>query len=147
MPFSATLLWLSVVTAALLNLFSGYIQGSLALSDVSQLLLSFAFFSAMVVVMLEARGQRARLVQTLTALFGASAVLYLVLIGLILLQSMQVPDAILRACAYALLLWSVAIDGFILSAALNAGRVIGFLIALLMFYLQSSLVLLMTGNA
>ncbi|MEO0576800.1 MAG: hypothetical protein AAF004_15190 [Pseudomonadota bacterium] len=146
MPYSATLLALAMVTAALLNVLTGYLQGAVTVAQLGQLALSFGLFTTMVAALLAARGHLSRLIQTLTALFGASAVLYLVLIFLVALTAMQVPMTVVRTLAYSLLIWSVAIDGFILSSALNAGRLIGFLIALLLFYLQSSLVLLIAGT-
>lgn len=93
-------------------------------------------------VLLALNGYRSRYRQTLTALLGTSALLSLLSIPFSMWRQatheFQAASALPSIIIFAIMLWSLAIDGHILSRALSRPFVIGLLVSIAYFFLHTS---------
>ena len=86
----------------------------------------YAFFSILLVSM----QQRDRLVQTLTAVFGADVVLNLVSLPLAMIPESEPPELTFPLLAsLVLLLWSISVKGHILHRAVGFPYVVGVIVS------------------
>ncbi len=93
-------------------------------------------------VLLALNGYRSRYRQTLTALLGTSALLSLLSIPFSVWRQaaydMQAASALPSVAIFAIMLWSLAIDGHILSRAMSRPFVIGLLVSIAYFLLHTT---------
>lgn len=93
-------------------------------------------------VLLALNGHRSRYRQTLTALLGTSALLSLFSIPFSVWRqaTYEVPaaSALPSVAIFAIMLWSLAIDGHILSRAMSRPFVIGLLVSIAYFLLHTT---------
>ena len=102
-------------------------------------------------LLLAVTGKRARYRQTLAAILGTSALLGLMLLPFSLWRRMlgdvepgtTIPSAVILA----IVLWSFAIDGHILSRALSRPFAVGLMVAIVYFFLHTTLLLRITPAA
>ena len=145
-PYSASLLALAIVVCATLTL------GAATLADrglgVSALrfVIAAGFYSGAVALLLHLYGHSNRLLQTLTAAFGAGAVFGLVEIVLVLLSGIGLDAQLIAMAALALQLWALVVDGFILSVALGISLGLGCLLAFSILLPQIALVTTVGGT-
>ena len=109
------------------------------------LLVSIGFFSLLVSILLLVFGRAARVLQTLTALFGAMAVFEVFGVGLSVLRQAGLPDETSGYLELVLVFWSLVIDGHILRNALEVSLLVGCLLALSIMVPQLALVLTLRG--
>lgn len=88
---------------------------------------------AVVVVM---SGYSARLLQTVTALIGCGALIFLTFVAEFVLFTPFVGERLTGLIANLILLWSVPVEGHIIARAIDRHWYIGFLIAIAVFALQ-----------
>ncbi len=81
-------------------------------------------------------GYSARLLQTITALIGCGAVIFLAFVAEYVLFRPFVGERFTGLIAYLILLWSVPVEGHIIARAINRHWYIGILIAIAVFALQ-----------
>jgi len=83
-------------------------------------------------IVLSLRGRPNRWMQTLTALFGTSALLSFISLPLSLAGGQQPPDALIVA-SLVLFIWSFAVDAHIWRHALDASFAVGLAVAVVLF--------------
>lgn len=138
MPYSPTLFALAVfactMVVSLVALAGGRSIG-LALAELGAAL---AVFFASVALLLRLFDKRPRLLQTLTAALGASVIVNAIQLLLTLLAGAGLSESTANIAMLAVFVWAIAIDGFILGAALEVSALLGCLLALTIVVAQAS---------
>jgi len=133
-PSSALLKNLSIVTYLLLGFaFKWMVDAGAELAAVMSTL-DTVLFLAMGYAALWTRGFEQRATQTITALFGTGALLYLVTLVVVLL-----PNGIASMLILLMQIWSIVVIGHILSQSLSLALGWGIAISSLYFVLQINL--------
>ena len=143
-PYSTNLLWTALAAVSLLSVITGYwiaLAGGTVgdwglFTHITELAVLVLIFVGFVTVALATQGLSARLTQTLTASFGAGAVMQLVFMTLVLTQILGLPLAIIQPLAILIWMWSIVVDGYILASALKLNRIVGCVVALFVFVVQ-----------
>jgi len=117
------------------------VSGVLAQSIIADVAMLFAFLW----LLLRVTGYGSRYRQTLTALLGTGALLSALSMPLSIWHQMAVNRgsgaALPSTIIFAITLWSIAIDGHILSRALSKSYGIGLLVAVAYFFLHTTVLL------
>lgn len=133
LPSSQSLL----VMLILLNLVAGtFLFSSGDSSDSLQSIVDIGLSLAMYTAILNLRGFRKRVLQTLIAFTGTGLLLTLVLFPISLLLGQEGESAFQaagRMMFMALLIWSLAVDGHIFRHSLNTNMLVGTAIAVVIF--------------
>ena len=82
----------------------------------------------------------ARIVQTLTALFGTGALLQFLTLPIVVLADFGLPAGIYLLAVVMVWLWSTAVHGFVLAEALDKSFGVGVALAVVYFLLSNGLV-------
>jgi hypothetical protein len=131
MLFHATaILWLLplMVAATLVPNFS---ERAVAITLASWLL-SLASFALIIGI----SGFRARLLQSLSAIIGCGALIFLAQVAGLVFLTPFLGAALVQVFIWLLLIWSVRVKGHIITCTINCERHIGLLIAIAVFVLQ-----------
>lgn len=97
--------------------------------------LSLVCYAAVIVL----AGYSSRLVQSLTAIIGCGAIIFLAqVVGLVTL-SLLLGAALAQIVVYLLLFWSIHVKGYIISRTINRDWYVGLIIAIAVFLLQYAL--------
>jgi len=133
-PHYPIALWFSA------GLYSTIIFVSMLIADSVSMAFAFTFYvlvfnAVFIYILLALFNKSERYVQTICAEFGASAVVALAtlptLIGFTIAQERsQDPSSILAISYLLIIIWSIVLDGFILSRALDKTRSVGILFSL-----------------
>lgn len=143
LPYSQRLCLFALALSALTSFIYGEILPDGSGGILITFMLTVAFATAVLFLLLSMTGKRARYLQTLTAFFGASVVFGVFNIGIALLLVAGASGSLLSSLYIMLLAWSLLVDGHILSAALDIDKLPACGIALLLFVLQLSFVYLL----
>lgn len=136
LPYSSALLATVVFWALLLDLASAYLmQQDLARSALIYMLYA-GFFAVAVSVMLAQFGRSARRRQTLTAAFGAAALFQLVQLVMVVVLQLGMPRETVVTLLQLTWLWSLVVDGYIFSQALELNLLLGCVLSLAIFVPQ-----------
>ena len=127
------ILWLFplLVAATLIPNFTG---GAVSITLASWLV-SLAIFAIIVGM----SGYRARLLQTLSAIIGCGALIFIAQVAGIVLLTPFIGTELVQIFVWLLLFWSVRVKGHIIACAIQSERHIGMLIAIAVFVLQYAL--------
>lgn len=147
MPYSGALFALAVVLCTTLTLSAAMLADRQLGVSALRFAAAALFYVAAIALLLFLYGHRNRLLQTLTAGFGAGAVFGLVEIVLVVLSGAGLDERLLTMAALALQLWALAVDGFILSVALGISLGLGCLLAFSILLPQVALVTTIGGTA
>jgi hypothetical protein len=137
-PDSQPLLLLAAamyIAANVLFIFAQYPAGSMPAVAVD-----FVLLSAWCAGLLAFFGHQGRVRQTLTAMFGAGALLQMITLPLVALPELGIPLAVTMLALVMVLLWSTAVHGYILSLALGKSFGIGIALAVVYFLLSNGIV-------
>lgn len=127
---SATAMWfLPLLVAALLVPGFG---GSAVAVSVASWGLSLVCYAAVIVL----AGYRSRLVQSLTAIIGCGAIIFLAQVAGLVTLSLLLGAALAQIIVYLLLFWSIHVKGHIISRTINRDWYVGLIIAIAVFLLQ-----------
>lgn len=142
LPDSSFLLGLTLAAYVLLQVPLAWVAYGPANVIVTTIGISALLLIGFLWALLRLTGFRARFRQTLTALLGTSALLSFLSIPFSLWREatldMQSTSALPSIFIFGLMLWSLAIDGHILSRALSRPFAIGLLIAIAYFFLHTT---------
>ena len=83
---------------------------------------------------------RARVRQTLTAMFGTGALLQFITLPVIALAGQDATSAIMMLALIIILLWSTAVHGYILSQALDKTFGVGVALAVVYFFISNGII-------
>lgn len=140
LPYSSSLFLTALAASVLLALITSALANDSVPATALRYAVSAGFFVACVCLLLYLNKLQNRILQTLTAVFGASAIFSLLDVVLLLLGALGLAEGPRIFLLMLLLVWSLIVDGFILSVALNSSMLIGCLLALAIFIPQLSLV-------
>jgi hypothetical protein len=84
-------------------------------------------------------GMAGRIRQTLTAMFGAGALLQFITLPIIVTSGNGTPGAFTMLALVIILLWSTAVHGYILSRALDKSFGIGIALAVVYFFISNGI--------
>ncbi len=87
-------------------------------------------------VIIAASGKRARMLQAITAIIGCGALLSLIVVACDALLSIFVRDSLAGLIVTLILLWSVPVEGHIISRTIDRHWYVGVVIAMAVFVLQ-----------
>lgn len=143
LPSSPFLLLLSGAAYALIQAAIAAPTYGFSIVLLRSLILDLALLVTCVWGLLQLIGRPARLRQTLTALLGTGALLSALLIPVIywwqFLADQESGRGVTMAIVVAVIIWSLVVNGHILSRALSAPYVVGIGIAVIYFLLNSVL--------
>ena len=94
--------------------------------------LSLACYASVIVL----AGFRSRLLQSLTAIIGCGAIIFLAQVAGLVTLSFLVGAALAQFIVYLLLFWSIHVKGHIISRAIDRDWYVGLVIAIAVFVLQ-----------
>jgi hypothetical protein len=127
---TATAMWfLPLLIAAVLV--PGFGAAAAAVSTASWALSLVCF--ALVIVL---AGYGSRSLQSLTAIIGCGAIIFLAQVTSLVLLSLLLGAVFAQIAVYLLLFWSIYVKGHIISRAINRDWYIGLVIAIAVFLLQ-----------
>jgi hypothetical protein len=127
---AATAMWfLPLLVAALLV--PGFGGWAVAVS-VASWGLSLACYAAVIVL----AGYSSRMVQSLTAIIGCGAIIFLAQVAGLVTLSLLLGAALAQIIVYLLLFWSIHVKGHIISRAIHRDWYVGLIIAIAVFLLQ-----------
>ncbi len=144
MPYSTSLMVTAVAGSFLLVLVTAALSAEAVPQMALRYLVSAAFFAGSVMLLLYLNRLQSRVVQTLTAVFGASVVFSLIDLFVLLAGGLGLSDSLRIVVLLMMLVWSLVVDGFILSVAINSSLLIGCMLALIIFIPQLSLIALVS---
>lgn len=140
LPYSTSLFATALAASFALALMTAALASDSVPGTALRYGVSAGFFVACVCLLLYLNKLQNRILQTLTAVFGASAVFSLLDVVLLLFGQLGLTENLRIFVLMLLLVWSLVVDGFILSVALNSTLLIGCMLALVIFIPQLSLV-------
>jgi hypothetical protein len=94
--------------------------------------LSLACYASVIVL----AGFGSRLLQSLTAIIGCGAIIFLAQVAGLVTLSLLVGAALAQVIVYLLLFWSIHVKGHIISRAIDRDWYVGLIIAIAVFVLQ-----------
>lgn len=143
LPDSGFLLGLTLIAYLVLQVPLAWIAYGPSNAVVSTIGVSAALLVVFLWVLLRLAGFRARYRQTLTALFGTSALLSFMSLPFSVWREatldLQPASALPSVFIFAIMLWSLAIDGHIFSRALSRPFAIGLMVSIAYFFLHTTL--------
>lgn len=143
LPSSSFLLLLSGAAYAFMQAAIAAPTYGFSLVLLRSLVLDLALLVSCVWALLQIIGRPARLQQTLTALLGTGALLSALLIPVIywwqFMADQQSARPVTMALVVAVVIWTLVVNGHILSRALSAPYAVGIVIAIIYFLLNSVL--------
>ncbi|MFW2404660.1 MAG: hypothetical protein ACN4GT_07820 [Gammaproteobacteria bacterium] len=143
LPDSGFLLGLTLVAYVVLQLPLALAAYGPSSAIVASLFATVLLLMAFLWVLLTLNGYRSRYRQTLTALFGTSALLSLFSIPFSMWRQatsdVQAASALPSLAIFVIMLWSLAVDGHILSRAISRPFVIGLLLSIAYFLLHTTI--------
>jgi len=105
-------------------------------SSVVVLVASWALSLACYAAVIMLAGYRHRLLQSLTAIIGCGAIIFLAQVTSLVLLSLLLGAVFAQLAVYLLLFWSIYVKGHIISRAINRDWYVGLVIAIAVFLLQ-----------
>ena len=146
-PASSNLLALVTISNLIVSLAISLALGDKAFFTVAAtIVINLAALSLIMAGLLAMVGKSARLSQTLTAYFGCDLLLNVFVAIAISLSKLAGVD-LLNNIALIILVWSVAVFGFILSRALEVHMILGSVLALVLIILTFSISQIAIGNS
>ncbi|MEZ7819074.1 MAG: hypothetical protein ACI8RT_001414 [Candidatus Azotimanducaceae bacterium] len=146
-PASSNLLALVTISNIIVSLAISLALGDKAFFTVAAtIVINLAALSLIMAGLLAMVGKSARLSQTLTAYFGCDLLLNVFVAIAISLSKLAGVD-LLNNIALIILVWSVAVFGFILSRALEVHMILGSVLALVLIILTFSISQIAIGNS
>lgn len=109
------------------------------------LILAMLLPLVLVRIVLTLRGKPERWAQTLTALFGTSAILTAVNLPLVAMVGADEPTAMAALMSLAVFIWSIAVDAHIWRHALNASFAAGLAVTVVLFAVTLFLIQTLAG--
>jgi hypothetical protein len=94
--------------------------------------LSLVCYAAVIVL----AGYRSRLLQSLTAIIGCGAIIFLAQVAGLVTLSLLLGTALAQIIVYLLLFWSIHVKGHIISRSIDREWYVGLVIAIAVFLLQ-----------
>ena len=94
--------------------------------------LSLVCYAAIIVL----AGYSSRLLQSLTAIIGCGAIIFLAQVAGLVTLSLLLGTALAQIIVYLLLFWSIHVKGHIISRTINRDWYVGLIIAIAVFLLQ-----------
>lgn len=107
-------------------------RGPVIAVSVFSWLISLASYTMVVVL----AGYRSRLLQSLTAIIGCGALVFLAQVACLIFLTPFLGAALVQIVVYLLLFWSVHVKGHVISRTINRAWYVGLMIAIGVFLLQ-----------
>lgn len=143
LPDSGFLLGLTLVGYVLMQVPLAWIAYGPSNAVLSTIIVSAVLLVVFIWALLRVTGFRQRYRQTLTALLGTSALLSLMSLPFSVWREatvgLQAASALPSIFIFAIMLWSLAIDGHILSRALSRPFAIGLMLSISYFFLHTTI--------
>ncbi|MGI9343083.1 MAG: hypothetical protein ACR2QV_09535 [Gammaproteobacteria bacterium] len=143
LPDSGFLVGLTLVGYVLMQVPLAWIAYGPSNAILSTIIVSALLLVAFIWVLLRVAGFRQRYRQTLTALLGTSALLSLMSLPFSVWREatvdLQAASALPSIFIFAIMLWSLAIDGHILSRALSRPFAIGLMLSISYFFVHTTI--------
>ncbi len=127
---AATVMWFLPLFAAAL-LVPGF-DGTAVAASVASWALSLVCYAAVIVL----AGYPGRLLQSLTAIIGCGAIIFVAQVAGLVLMSLLLGAVAAELFIYLLLFWSVYVKGHIIARTIARNRYVGLIIAIAVFVLQ-----------
>lgn len=123
LPHSSALCFWAITWAFVLSVSADVLMGYDAGFGIVRLVLSLLIYGLLLLVVLRLVNKKPRFLQTYTASVGAGATLLVLMVFVGLLMQLGFTEEELFGLMLGVVLWSIFVDGFILSKALEIHRV------------------------